>query len=151
MRAWASANPQPWILHPDLKDTGSGKGWESTRNCYTKRDMALKFAWWGEADSLWDSRKTSVCYAWWCERRSEQQIIVSILRKDHEFQWFPKARAGDFLRLCPLSMHDSTEGCQRRPFYIEMSWWCPPVHWFSIWQSGRNAVLVNITRQISRR
>ena len=65
-----------------------------------RRDAALKFAWWGGAAASRASPKTSVCYAWWCARQSEQKIIVSILRKDHEFQWFPEAQAADFLRLC---------------------------------------------------
>lgn len=76
----------------------TGKGWG--RSCNTKGDAALKFAWWGEADASSDSVKTSVCYARWCARQTEQKIIVSILRKDHELQWFPKAQAEDLLRLC---------------------------------------------------
>lgn len=46
-----------------------------------------------------DSVKTSVCYARWCARQTEQKIIVSTRRKDHELQWFPKAQAEDLLRL----------------------------------------------------
>lgn len=86
-----------FIIQPVWK-VETGKGWG--HSCNTKSDTALKFAWWGEADASWDSVKTSVCYAWWCARQSEQKIIVSTLRKDHELQWFPKAQAEDLLRLC---------------------------------------------------
>lgn len=66
------------------------KGWG--HSCNTKSDKTLRFACWGAPDAAWDSVKTSVCYAWWCARQGEQKIIVSTLRKDHEFQWFPKGR-----------------------------------------------------------
>ena len=87
-----------WIHHQAVWKVVTEKGWG--HSCNTKRDTALKFAWRGEAEAAWESVKTSVCYAWWCARQSEQKIIVSILRKDHEFQWFPKAQAEDLLRLC---------------------------------------------------
>lgn len=86
------------FILPAVWEVVTGKGWG--QSCNTKSDTALKFAWWGEADAPRDSVKTSVCYAWWRARQSEQKIIVSILRKDHEFQWFPKAQADDLLRLC---------------------------------------------------
>lgn len=103
------ATHEHWIHHPALWKVVTGKGWKHC--CDTKSNTALKFAWLGEADSSWDSVKTSVCYAWWCARQSRRQIIVSILRKDHELQWFPKVQADDLLRLClyPLYLRMSLQ------------------------------------------
>lgn len=78
----------------------TGKGWG--RSCNTKGESTLKFAWWGKAEAV----ETSVCDARRCARPTEQKIIVSILRKDHELQWFPKAQAEDLprLRLSPRDL-----------------------------------------------
>lgn len=81
----------------------TGKGWG--RSCNTEGAAAdLKFAWWGEVDASAHPDEAGVCYARWCARQTEQKIIVSTRRKDHELQWFPKAPAEDLprLRLHPL-------------------------------------------------
>lgn len=90
-----------FIIQPYRRQCGKGWG----HSCHTKQGMALKFACWEEAGAARESLKTSVYYAWWCARQSEQKIIVSILRKDHEFQWFPEVQTGDLLRLFSLPLY----------------------------------------------
>lgn len=89
----------------------TGKGWG--RSCNTKGDATLKFACWGKAEAM----ETSVCDARRCARQTEQKIIVSILRKDHELQWFPKAQAEDLPR---LRLYPAIYVCQCRALSAQM-------------------------------